>query len=79
MDYNYLNYFGIDYLAAICGITGMFFLGNKNRLGFLLYMLATTLGVVFAIMAETPPLVVTNIIMFGMNLRGFIRWSADPQ
>ena len=78
MDYTPLNYYGIDYLAAICAIIGMFYIGEKKRIGFVLYMMATSLGLIFAFLAKSPPLIVTNVIMFGMNLRGFIRWKADP-
>jgi hypothetical protein len=79
MDYTPLNYYGIDYLAAIFAIIDMFFLGNKKRSGFLLYMVAISFGIVFAILAKSPPLIVTNVIMFGMNLRGFIKWKRGPQ
>ncbi len=70
-----LNYYGFDYIAAICAIIGMFFLGNKKRIGFVLYLVATASGVVFAILAKSLPLIVTNIIMFIMNLRGFLLWK----
>ena len=75
MDYSPFNYYGFDYLAALCAIVGMFFLGEKKRVGFVLYMVATTSGLVFSILAQSPPLMVTNILMFIMNLRGYIRWK----
>lgn len=78
MEYFPLNYYGIDYLAAICGIIGMFYLGDKKRIGFALYMMATSLGFIFAFLAESPPLMVTNVIMFIMNLRGYRRWKQNP-
>jgi hypothetical protein len=69
------NYYGIDYLAAVCAIIGMFFLGNKKRIGFVFYMLATTAGVGFSILAKSLPFVIMNIITFSLNLRGFILWK----
>ena len=69
------QYYGIDYVAALCAIVGMFYIGNKNRAGFVLYMLATSFGIVFAILAKSPPLVVTNTIIFSMNLRNFLKWK----
>jgi len=55
MEYTPLNYFGIDYLAAICAIIGMFYIGDKKRIGFVLYMMATSLGLVFAFLAKPTP------------------------
>jgi hypothetical protein len=75
MDYFLLNYYGFDYLAAICAIIGIFFIGNKKRIGFILYMIAPVSGIGFAILAKSPPIIATNIIMFFMNLRGFLLWK----
>jgi len=69
------QYYGTDYVAALCAIVGMFYIGNKNRMGFVLYMLATSFGIFFAILAKSPPLVLTNTIMFSMNLRNFLKWK----
>ena len=75
VDFFASNYYGFDFIAAICAIIGMFFLGNKKRIGFVLYLIATASGIVFAILAKSLPLTVMNIIMFIMNLRGFFLWK----
>ena len=69
------NYYGFDYIAAVCAIIGMFFLGNKKRIGFILYMAATAAGIVFATLAKSLPFIIMNAIMFFMNLRGFLLWK----
>lgn len=75
MDHNLLNYYGTDYIAAICAIIGIFFIGNKNRFGFVLYMIATAFGIIFGYLAKTFPLMVMNSILFVMNLRAFLKWK----
>ncbi len=69
--FSFSDYYGFDYLTATCVIVAMFMLGNKNKSGFILYCVASTSGIVFAILAKSPPLIVTNIVMIIMNLRGF--------
>ena len=68
------RYYGTDYIAAACGIVAMVMLGDRKRTGFLLYMLATCFGMAFSIMAHSFPIMVTNGIMFGVNLRGYLKW-----
>ena len=68
------RYYGTDYIAAACVIVAMVLLGDRKRTGFLLYMLATCFAMAFAIMAHSFPIIVTNCIVFGLNLRGFLKW-----
>jgi 4-amino-4-deoxy-L-arabinose transferase-like glycosyltransferase len=68
------RYYGTDYMAAACVIVAMVLLGDRRRAGFLLYMLATCFAMAFAIMAHSFPIIVTNGIVFGLNLRGFLKW-----
>ncbi len=70
------DYYGTDYLAAICAIFAMLLLGNKKKFGFLLYCVASSSAIVFAILAKSPPIIVTNIVMIFINLRGFFRWNS---
>jgi len=71
------NYYGFDYLAAICAMTAMFLLGNEKKLGFLIYCFASSCGIVFSILAKSPPFIVTNIVMIVINLRGYLRWASN--
>ena len=74
--FTFSYYYGFDYLAAICDIIAMVLLGNKNKFGFLLYLGASSSAIVFAILAKSPPIIVTNIVMIFINLRGFLRWNS---
>lgn len=68
------RYYGTDYLAAVCGLVGMAMLGDRKRSGFLVYMLATSFGMAFSLLAHSFPIMVTNCLMFGLNLRGYLKW-----
>lgn len=76
------DYYGTDWLASFAGLIGMYFLSNHKRQGFLFNMAGILLGTVFAVLAKSSPLVLVNIIAFGLNFRGFIKWkkiSGAPQ
>ncbi|MBI2661971.1 hypothetical protein HYX11_00755 [Candidatus Woesearchaeota archaeon] len=69
------NYYRFDYIAAICVIIGMFFLGNKKHIGFMFYMAATASRIIFATLAKSLPFMIMNVLLFIMNLRGFLLWK----
>lgn len=73
--FTFSDYYGLDYLTATCVIVAMFLLGSRNRSGFILYCVASTSGIAFAILANSPPIIVTNILMIILNMRGFLKWN----
>ncbi len=77
--FSFSDYYGLDYLTATCVIAAMFMLGSKNRLGFILYSIASTSGIAFAVLAKSPPIIVTNIVMIILNVRGFLNWRKSME
>ena len=75
--FSFSDYYGFDYLTATCVIVAMFMLGSKNKSGFILYCIASTSGIAFAILAKSPPIIVTNIVMIVLNIRGFLKWNKN--
>jgi len=73
--FTFSEYYGFDYLTATCVMIAMFMLGSKNRSGFILYCVASTSGIVFAILAKSPPILLTNIVMIIINVRGLSKWN----
>jgi len=76
---NFTQYYGIDWLATACGLTGVFLLGNKNKYGFLIFMLASASWVTFGFLAGSPAVVVGSSTFFFMHLRGWLRWRRDER
>ena len=75
--FTFSDYYGFDYLTATCVMIAMFLLGSKNRSGFILYCVASTSGIVFAILAKSPPILLTNIVMIIINVRGLSKWNKN--
>ncbi len=75
----FLQYYGIDWLATILGLTGVYLLGNKNKIGFIVFMGASLSWVTFGALTGSVPVVVGSMIFFIMHLRGFISWLREER
>lgn len=73
----FTSYYGIDIVSAILTILGIYFLGNKNRLGFALSVFASIGGVACSIMMKSISYAIIDAIVVFLNLRGFIKWGKN--
>jgi hypothetical protein len=77
MDF-YFKYFGLDWIAMSASLFAVFLIGNKNRLGFLSYILANALWIYLGVFKmESIGISIGNIFFLMMNLRGFIKWKKE--
>jgi len=74
---NWLQYYGIDWFATACGLTAVALLGNKNKIGFLVFMMASVSWVTFGLIVGSYAIVTGSSIFFIMHLRGFVKWRRD--
>lgn len=74
-----MQYYGIDWLATVCGLTGVYLLGNKNKKGFLVFMMASLSWVTFGILTNSIAVVIGSSVFFLMHLRGWFNWSKENQ
>lgn len=74
-----MDYYGIDWLATVCGLTAVLLLGNKNKIGFLVFMMASASWVTFGLIVGSWAVVFGSTIFFFMHLRGFLKWRRDER
>lgn len=74
-----MQYYGIDWLATFCGLTGVYLLGNKSKIGFILFMIASASWSVFGMMTGSIAMAIGSMIFFSMHLRGFLSWRRDER
>lgn len=72
------QYYGLDYIATLTAVAGMYFLGNRSPLGFVLYLLSSLAMLGFAMIAKSPPIFFANVIMLVVTVRGLLRWRRVP-
>lgn len=69
-----MQFYGIDWLATVCGLTGVYLLGNKNKLGFLVLMTASLSWLTVGVLIGSSALIVGSSIFFILHLRGWLNW-----
>jgi len=70
-----MNFYGIDWLATACGLTGVYLIGNRNRLGFLVMMVASISWFTVGVIIGSLPLMLGSIVFFCLHFRGYRRWQ----
>ena len=74
-----MQYYGIDWLATICGLTGIYLLGNKKKIGFLMFMMASASWITFGVMTGSIAVIAGSSIFFFMHFRGWLSWRRDER
>ncbi len=70
-----MQFYGIDWLATVCGLTGVYLLGNKNKTGFLVFMLASLSWIAVGVLIGSFAIIIGSSIFFMMHLRGWFNWG----
>lgn len=74
-----LQFYGIDWAATICGLLGVYLLGNRNKLGFVLFMFASLSWVTFGVLTGSIAVIIGSSIFLMMHLRGFLKWNKEAK
>jgi hypothetical protein len=69
-----MQYYGIDWLATACGLSGVYLLGSRNKIGFILFMAASLSWAIFGVLSNSIAMTIGSSIFFIMHLRGFLNW-----
>ena len=54
LDFIFGAYYGLDYVASATAIGGIYFIGNRNRVGLVLYAFSSLAMIAFASLAAAP-------------------------
>lgn len=76
---NIFQFYGIDWLATVCGLAGVFLLGSKKKQGFLIFMLASASWVTFGFLTGSYAVIIGSSTFFFMHFRGWLRWRRDEK
>lgn len=74
------NFYGLDWLAMGLSLLAVWMLGNKNKLGFLVFVAANALWVVLGLaLIHSYGIVVGNLFFLVSNARGFVNWWKEER
>lgn len=74
-----MQFFGMDWLATLCGLTGVYLIGSKNRYGFLIMMMASLSWMAVGFMISSIALIFGSGVFFGLHVRGWMKWRRDAR
>jgi len=73
---DFLRYWGLDWLAMALSLFSVYLLGNKNRVGFVVFAMANTTWIFLGLTWMTSlGIAVGNTVFLFMNIRGFVNWA----
>ena len=70
------QYYGLDWVGMITSILFLYFMGNKKRIGFIWGIIANITWIMLNFWAHIFAGVILNVILFILNVRGFIKWGS---
>jgi nicotinamide riboside transporter PnuC len=74
----YLKYYGFNWSAMAASLLAVYLIGNKNRIGFISYILANALWIYLGVFKmQSFGISVGNVFFLMMNLQGFLKWKKD--
>jgi hypothetical protein len=72
----FFRYWGLDWLAMALSLFSVYLLGNKNRVGFLVFAASNSTWIFLGLTWMTSlGIAVGNTIFLFMNIRGFVKWT----
>ena len=74
-----MQYYGIDWVATVCGLTGVYLIGSKNRYGFLIMMVASLSWLTVGVFIWSLPLMLGSAVFFCLHIRGWINWKKEAK
>jgi len=70
------NYYGLDWAAMLLSVLAVWMLGNKNKFGFIVFIIANATWIALgATLMESYGIVLGNVFFLITNSRGFINWN----
>ena len=74
-----MGFYGIDWLATVCGLTGVYMIGSKNRYGFLVMMMASLSWMTVGFLIDSLALIAGSAVFFGLHVRGWFNWRKGAE
>ncbi len=74
-----MQYYGIDWLATVCGVSAVYLLGNKNKLGFILFMMASLSWAIVGLLVGSWAMILGSSTFFVLHMRGFLNWRRSEK
>jgi hypothetical protein len=76
----FLKYFALDWLAMGLSLLAVYLLGNKNKFGFISFVLANLLWIILGFtLINSLGIALGNVVFLIMNIRGYMSWNKTTE
>ena len=74
------QYYFVDWIGMILSLVSVYMLGNKQRLGFLLFAFSNLIFIFLGLTwMESIGMAVGNVVFMILNIRGYVSWVANSE
>ena len=73
------QYYGVDWAVTLTVFIGLFMIGDKKVAGFIVGMISSTIAFAFSFQIGSIANGVTAAVLFGLYLRGYIKWKRSEK
>lgn len=70
-------YYGIDIFAMGITFLGIYYIGNKNRIGFVMTIIGNILWIWFGVMATAGGVIFANVVLIILSTRNYLKWTGE--
>ena len=74
-----MQYYGIDWVATVAGLTGVYLIGSKKKIGFLIMMVASLSWLTVGFMIQSTALILGSAVFFSLHVRGWLKWTRGAE
>lgn len=74
-----MQYYGFDWLAMVCGLSGMYLLGSKSKYGFVCFMISSSSWITVGFFVNSLPLICGSSISLILQIRGLLNWHRESK
>lgn len=75
----FLKYYGLDWISIVLTFAQLYYLGNKNKLGFVFGGLSNITWFSFGMVVGSAAVPFAHVIMFCLNGRGLYKWYLESK
>jgi len=69
------QYYGVDLIATAITFLGIYQLGNKKRIGFIMTLIGNLMWLAFGVMTSSLGILIANLGLAMLNIRGYYKWG----
>lgn len=75
----FTQYYGLDWLSVLFGLSGFYLVSEKNPLGFVLTFVSVLLAASVAVLAGAYGFIIANVVTAAIAIRGYMKWSTSGE